>query len=223
MLPRHVLATVRARLDTYPAVALQEADGYRSDVAVINYSLLNTRWYQEHIQDRYGIKLPFSAKELDNLKPVKIEGEGVKTVASRIMAAIIKAKSENKFDRPIAISITVADSGFAEGYENHFVLKGPFKLWTDEPYENKYDIQAIEASLEGLNLDDFTGPFVSEADRSPVRRVTAKKVANNFVRLAITCANQESEMGRTDRAGEMLSWAERADNLVIKDPEIKIP
>lgn len=218
-LPENSIILTNGDMDTYPAVALQEAEGYRLDVTVMNYSLLNTRWYQDHIQNRYDIKFPLSAAELDSLKPFQDKDGVIKTVASQIMARLLEAKSKNKFERPLAISITVADSGFAQGYENHFVLEGPYKLWTDKPSDNRYDLDAIRSGLEGLDLSEFKRPFASEADRSPVRKVTAGMVANNFIHLAILYIDQEKAMNQTDKAKAMLQWAQRADSLVVKSPE----
>jgi tetratricopeptide (TPR) repeat protein len=217
-LPQNAILLTNGDMDTYPAVALQEAEGFRADVTVMNYSLLSTRWYQDYIQNRRGVKMPLNDDEFDRLK-VHEDSEGrVVTVASQIMERILQAKSHDLFERPVAISITVADSGFARGYEDYFVLRGAYKLWRIEPSNIRYDLDAIKASLEGLNLADFTGPFASDADRSPVRKVTAKKVADNFMHLAILYINRKSEMNQPDEAAEMLHWAQRADSLVIKDP-----
>jgi len=219
-LPQDAILLTNGDMDTYPAVALQETEDFRSDVTVINYSLLNTRWYQEHIQNRYNVKFPLSDEELDNLKSTKDKSDQLKTAASRIMRELIKAKAENDFDNPIAISITVGDYGFAEGFEDHFVLKGAYNLWSDETVESNYDLEAIRTSLESINISDFTGPFVSEADRSPVRIVSTKKIALNFANLAILVIKEKMALNQPDEALSMLQWAEQAEKVIIKEPEI---
>lgn len=219
-LPQNAILLTNGDMDTYPAVALQETEGFRGDVTVMNYSLLNTRWYQEHIQNRYNVRFPLSDEELDNLKATKDKSDRVKTVASRVMKELVKAKSENKFGRPIAISITVGDFSFAEGFEDHFSLMGAYNLWSDEKAETKYDLDAVKTGLESLNISDFAGPFVSAADRSPVRIVSTRKIALNFANLAVLVIKEKTALNQRDEALNMLQWALRANKTIIKDPGI---
>jgi tetratricopeptide (TPR) repeat protein len=219
-LPPNAILLTNGDMDTYPAVALQEKEGFRDDVVVMNYSLLNTRWYQDHIQNRYGVKFPFTDEELDSLKATKEENGRISTMASQVMSGLINAKSEGKIDRPIAISITVGDFGFARGFEDHFVLMGPYRLWFDKPAEINYDTDAIESSLKSLNINDFSGPFVSAMDRSPVRRVSTKTIATNFTNLATLVAKERLKQGHRDEALEMDQWAQRAERVAIREPQV---
>jgi len=219
-LPQDAILLTNGDMDTYPAVALQETEGFRRDVTVMNYSLLNTRWYQQHIQDRYNARFPMTDEELDSLKATKDKKDKLKTVASRIMGEIVKAKAENRFDRPLAISITVGDFSFEEGFKDHFVLMGAYNLWSDEETEPNYDLDAIKTSLKSLNFNDFAGPFVSAADKSPVRIVSTRKIALNFPNLAILVIKEKMAQNQRDEALDMLQWAQRAEKVVIKEPEI---
>jgi tetratricopeptide (TPR) repeat protein len=219
-LPQKAILLTNGDMDTYPAVALQETENFRTDVIVLNYSLLNTRWYQKHIQNRYGVKFPLTDDELDNLYPVKGEHDRVNTVASRIMKEICLASSQGEFEHPVAISITVMNLSFIKGMESHIILKGAYNLLSSEPLDINYDIEAVKTSLRSLNIQDFTGPFASEMDRSPVRRSYTKKIASNFPNLAILVIEKLNASNRTDEALNMLSWAEQVEKTVIKDPEI---
>jgi len=219
-LPENAIILTNGDMDTYPAVALQETESFRPDVIVMNYSLLNTRWYQRHLRDRYGLKFPFTEEELDNLRPAKNEQDKVNTVASQIMTKICEARGRGDFDFPIAISITVLDTSFIGGLEDHIILKGAYKLLSTEPVDSNYDIDAIKTSLESLNIQDFTGPFASEMDRSPVRRAYTRMIASNFPNLAILVIEKYKASDRTEEALKMLDWAEQMEKLVIKDPEI---
>lgn len=53
--------------DTFPLLFVQEKMGYRSDVTVINTSLLNTGWYWDMIQTKTGIKSVIKAKDHEKL------------------------------------------------------------------------------------------------------------------------------------------------------------
>lgn len=54
--------------DTYPAVALQAARGFRSDVAVINLSMLNMGWYRHMLRDgRFSVPVPLLDQSASSL------------------------------------------------------------------------------------------------------------------------------------------------------------
>lgn len=220
-LPQNAMILTNGDMDTYPAVALQEVEDFRPDVVVVNYSLLNTRWYQKHLQNRYGVKFPLTDEELDNLYPTKEKHDRLSTVASQIMKEICAARTRGEFDFPVAISITVLDLSFVKNLENHIILKGAYNLLSTEPADINYDIEAIRSSLESLNIGVFTGPFASEMDRSPVRRTHTRKIASNFPNLAILVIEKYIALDRSDEALYMLDWAEQMEKSVIKDPEIK--
>jgi tetratricopeptide (TPR) repeat protein len=219
-LPQNAILLTNGDMDTYPAVALQETENFRTDIIVMNYSLLNTRWYQKHIQDRYGVQFPLTDDELNNLCPAKEKDNKVNTVASQIMKELCAARTKGEFEHPVAISITVLDLSFIKGVENHIILKGAYNLLASEPVDINYDIEAVKTSLESLNINDFTGPFVSEKDRSPVRRSYTRSIASNFPNLAILVIEKYSASDRIDEALEMQDWAEQVEKTVVKDPEI---
>jgi tetratricopeptide (TPR) repeat protein len=218
-LPQNAILLTNGDMDTYPSVALQEAEDFRPDVVVMNYSLLNTRWYQRHMQERYGVKFPFSDEELDNLKPYGDNGK-ITTVASQIMRAVCLAASKGEFHRPVAISVTVSDYGFLDEIEDHVILKGAYNLLTPKSQDRDLDVTAVKSSLANLNIEDFTGPFTSEMDTSPIRRVYTRKITSNFSHLAVMLINEYLVSDRNEEALAMLDWAERMEKAVIKDPEI---
>ncbi|MBN1826532.1 MAG: hypothetical protein JW958_09710 [Candidatus Eisenbacteria bacterium] len=50
--------------DTYPPLALQATHGFRTDVAIVNLSLLNTEWYREMLRGApYHLPVPEPEKE----------------------------------------------------------------------------------------------------------------------------------------------------------------
>jgi len=205
-LPPNAILLTNGDMDTYPALALQEVENFRTDVAIVNYSLLNTPWYANHIKDKYGIRLPLSDDEITKLKPVKIDGHII-TTANQIMRAWLKARENGECENPIAIANTVADLSFAETSQDHFCSMGAFRIWMTEPSKFDADTTAVRKSLESVKPEQFTGPFASPDDRSPIRLISTNTIVTNITLLALDYSNSLIEAGRNDEAGEMLAWA----------------
>lgn len=62
-------------MDTYPLLALQSSEGFRSDVRVVNVNLLNLIWYAKYVRDGLGVPISYSDEVLKAMEPKIIEGE----------------------------------------------------------------------------------------------------------------------------------------------------
>ncbi len=109
--------------------------------------------------------------------------------------------------RPIAFAVTVEESFYAD-YADRLVDAGAFRLLRAERPSSPADTAAIRAGLESIRPGAFRGPWVSEADRSPVRRVYTKQLATNVTRSAVTLAQRLAADGRDAEALELLDWAD---------------
>ena len=70
--------------DTYPLWYLQNVEGIREDVQVVNLSLLNSSWYIKHIRDSNPrIKIGLSDNKIDSLHPVSWNGRKVSVKAPK--------------------------------------------------------------------------------------------------------------------------------------------
>jgi tetratricopeptide (TPR) repeat protein len=184
-LPEQSLLVTNGDMDTYPAAALQEVEGFRTDIAVVNRSLLNTTWYTRFIRDHYNLSLPFPDSQLDSLSAFKDQQGNLITVSDQILKAWLTQKASGAFPRPLAFSVTV-DPSFTNAIKDHLQMAGPFSLWQPSPAQANPDTAMLRMNLADINSDDFAGSFVSPKDRSPVRRVYTKGIVRNVTATALT-------------------------------------
>ncbi len=216
--PQKAILLTNGDMDTYPAVAVQEVESYRPDVAVVNYSLLNTPWYARFVRDKYDIQLPVADSQLDSLRAYQDENGNVITVANQIMKGWLKMRQSGTLDNPIAIAVTVGDLSFAEDTQDHLKLAGAFHLWLPEPSKSPLDTSMIRTSLAGINPDDFTGPFVSAKDYSSVRISSSNRIVANITDLALSYCKALLESKRASEAFKMLTWAEQFEHKTELGP-----
>jgi tetratricopeptide (TPR) repeat protein len=217
-LPKNAVLLTNGDMDTYPAVALQEVEHFRPDVAVVNRFLLNTTWYARFLRDRYELPLPFDDDQLAALKPYQEVDKTLLSISDQIIKGWLSQRKNGAFPRPIAISVTVGDLSFAAEIQDHLKMMGAFYSWLPEPTESRQDTAMLRSSLAYLNPDDFRGPFVSQQDRSPVRRAHTNRLVTNIAAVALHYSQGLIQAGRTSEALEMLRWVEEFESKTEIDP-----
>lgn len=216
-LPANGLLLTNGDMDTYPAVALQEVERFREDVVVVNRSLLNTVWYARFIRDRYGIPLPVTDDELDALSPYTDEDGNRVLVSKQILNGWLRMARESALANPIAISVTVSSEAI-ENVKGNLVFAGPFWRWTPDSAEVDFDEYTALKSISSVKSQHLAGPFVSAADRSPVRRMFTNGLVRNVTSLALRYSESLIESGRKSEALLMLNWAEEFETQTELGP-----
>ena len=220
-LPQNAILITNGDMDTYPAVALQESENFRSDVVVVNRSLLNTKWYARFLRDHRGLALPVEDALLDGLQPYRDEEGRTMLVADQIIRGWMQQRQEGQFGRPITISVTVGKRMFDHDTRDHLCFFGPFHSWYPVPASSPEDVSMLQACLSGVEPDDFSGPWVSEADRSPVRRVGTADLAKNITATALHLSETMIESGDRGEAGKLLKWARRFEKATETGPQFE--
>jgi len=211
-LPPNAILMTNGDMDTYPAVALQEKEGLRQDVAVINRSLLNLAWYVRSRAGKYGLPLPFSDEDLDGVTHYRdIDGDIV-TGSDQIIAGWIEMRRRGELDRPLCAALTLPDYGFTEDSLERLVFCGSYYEYAPCPQKYNDDMSEIRRSLSSVRPEDFLGPFASEIDRSPVRRSGTDNLAQNVTASMLRYARLLVRDGNLDEARKVLRNAERFDS-----------
>jgi hypothetical protein len=76
----------------------------------------------------------------------------------------------------------------------------------------------MHTSLEGLSPDDFTGPWVSEQDRSPIRRTYTKNIVKTVTVTAVIYSELLLRAKRISEANRWASWADELDRKAELGP-----
>lgn len=217
-LPEDALLLTNGDMDTYPAIALQLVEDFRSDVVVTNRSLLNTKWYMRYIRDRYNVLFAFTDVEIDSLRPYYDEKrKEVVWLPNQVFSGWLEMKRRGAFPRSIAVSTTV-DREFYEEYMDHFTLAGAYQLYGTDSVEAYIDTAAVRMSLASIDPEEFTGSFVSPLDRSPVRITYGNYIASNVTVTALQYVKVLLESGRASEAYDVLLWAEEFEKKAVSGP-----
>lgn len=202
-LPENAVFLVNGDADTFPTLILQLVEQLRTDVAVINLSLLNLRWYGRLMADIHRLPYP----ETVRAPHVGPDGEPV-YISTQILRHWLERARRGELGRPVAIALTVDPQGYPDLSFEHRTLEGGYFLYANEAAE-PVDVGSVRSSLEGIDIEDFAGPYTSQWDRSPVRHANSRHLADNPMAVALRCAEAALERGDREVAGEVLDWAER--------------
>ncbi len=201
-LPPGAVLVTNGDMDTFPLWAVQETEGFRKDVSVVNRSLLNSDEYERYVRDVIG--LPVDQQRPGDVLPDTLFPAG------RIFRMWMIGKSEGTFARPVAIACTV-DQPWYEEYKHQFHYCGPFLFWSSDEDVSNTVASSARASLEGVTPGEFIGSFVSKQDRSPVRIVYTDGLAQQVIWTAMMNSSLSLRAGDRPGAKRWLDWAEELD------------
>lgn len=211
-LPPNAILLTNGDMDTYPTVALQEAEGIREDVAVINLSLLNLPWYARNRAGKYGIPLPVSDQELDRFEPYRnIDGDIV-TRSGLIVAGWLEMQRVRDLGRPLCAAVTVSCFDFTRDAAGRMIYCGSYYEYVPRVPGRDADIDRVGNSLATVIPGDFEGAFASTIDRSPVRQSQTDRLARNITAAMLRHVDLLVREGRLEEAMDVLSEAERFDS-----------
>ena len=93
--------------DTFPLWCLQEAYGMRTDIAVVNLSLANTHWYIRQLRDIFGLELPWTDEEINQMRAYRdSNGQFIRPQDHVVDALVDRYYGE----RPLYFTVTTGSS-----------------------------------------------------------------------------------------------------------------
>ncbi len=185
--------------DTFPVWCLQEAYGIRKDVKVINLSLANTKWYIKQAQYDMGVNLGWTEKEIDDLRPFRIQDGTVFRIQDQVINAAI---TENLGKRPINFSITVGSSArkyLGKSADSMLMLSG--MSWRVMPEKTGMRIDFDESLDFYLNPERFRHRGV--ADSTIYKNATTRRLTGNYANGILILARALGGVGRHEDAEKL--------------------
>ncbi|MEJ2721180.1 MAG: DUF2723 domain-containing protein [bacterium] len=189
--------------DTFPLWYIQEVEKYRTDVRVVNLSLLNTSWYIKQLRDiEPKVTITWSDKQISQLRPIQTDDGWVEVYELGVQHIL---KNNNR-SRPIYFGVTVPREKF-EIYREFLEMVGMAYKLVPENGQNMVDLAKVEQNIwhefdYGGILDDNW-----KRDDSLYREDYVTRVIQNYAAAFATLAFHKGRAGDYEGAVKNLEGA----------------
>jgi hypothetical protein len=184
--PRAVLLT-RGDLDAWPSALLQGAAGVRTDVAVVNLSLLEWPAYARAIGRSAGLPLPAGIDTARARPASGVAGAGAPGAwAERIVAAWADSVKRGTLPRPLAVGAGAARIGDTPALRGRLTFAGPYSMVAPDTGAADDDLGRLRETVAAIDPPAYAGPWTSGAERGgSIQAVGAAGLGANLLAATV--------------------------------------
>ncbi|MFP4416306.1 MAG: protein O-mannosyl-transferase family [Chitinispirillaceae bacterium] len=189
--------------DTFPLWFLQEAEGIRRDVRIVNLSLLNTQWYIKQLKNLDPkVPISFSETQIDGLthevNPIRqsmpyrlsnanvtvtLPGRSEKNALRVQDKMVLNIVDANKWRKPIYFAVTVSNDNMM-GLQSYLQMEGLVYRVLPQKVNNQEKLDMDRT----LHLLDNVYRFRGLGDGSITMNETTQKLMSNYAASFIQVA-----------------------------------
>ncbi len=176
--------------DTFPLWYIQDVEGYRTDVRVVNLSLLNTPWYIRQCRDNEPrVPIEWTDEQIERLRPQMTRDGEVLLVRDLAIREILRANLRRppSQQKPIYFAVTIPPETYAP-YRDYLEMEGLEYRLVKRKGENLVNVSKLEQNL--MENYDYTCLLTPDWKRDtsmyqpPYVRHLVQNYAAAFVQLA---------------------------------------
>ena len=133
------------------------------------------------------------------------------TADTPVLNKWIKNLKAGFFNHPITFSVTVGPEYLA-ALKNNIKYCGPYFLLNTDNSKDSMDITILKKSVNDIKISEFTGPWTSKGDLSPVRRQYTKYLILNISAAALSYTDELIKQKKFSKAKTILNFVEKLES-----------